>query len=64
VKLQEKVRHLTAGIHDYIEGEYPNPRKYRPAFCPHGMAYYETCEQCIDEYFEKLLREVDSPSEI
>lgn len=54
-ELRERVTELEQGIRNFLAGDYPNPRKYRPHECPHKRNYWEDCCQCNDEYFEKLL---------
>ena len=49
---------LRKGIEDYIRGDYLHPRKYRPKNCPHGVYYWDECEQCNVEHFQKVLDEV------
>lgn len=50
-----EVERLRKGIRDFLDGNYPNPRKHRPDKCGHGIYYYDQCEQCNDDYFVKLL---------
>ena len=50
-----EIARLRKGIQDYLDGNYPHPRSYRPGKCPHGWYYFNECEQCTDEHFHKLL---------
>jgi hypothetical protein len=54
-----EIERLRKGIQDYLDGNYANPRDGRAdgpqTRCPHGMFYWDTCENCIDEHFAKLL---------
>ena len=46
------------GITDFLYGNYINPREFRPLQCDHGTYYYEDCNSCDCEHFEKVLEEV------
>jgi hypothetical protein len=56
----KEVERLRKGIQDYLDGNYVSPRSFRSqgaqTKCPHGMYYWDTCENCIDEHFLKVLR--------
>ncbi len=47
---------LRDGIHNYLDGDYENPRKHRPGTCEHGTSYWKACEGCTDAHFERVLR--------
>ena len=57
-----EIERLRRGIQDYLAGSYANPRDARKVGpqekCPHGMFYWDACENCIDEHFKKLLEPV------
>lgn len=53
--MRTEILNLRAGIRAYLDGDYECPRRHRPGPCTHGIAYYETCEQCINAHFTKLL---------
>ena len=48
-----EIERLRKGITDYLHGDYPRTGKNDK--CPHGRYGFEGCENCIDDYFEKLL---------
>lgn len=54
-KARAEITRLRAGIQAMLDGNYPNPRSYRPGKCPHGLAYYEACENCAYEWLAGLL---------
>ena len=50
-KQAEKQRdQLQAAIDNFLAGDYPHPRAYRPDSCPHGKYYYEECPECDAAY--------------
>jgi hypothetical protein len=55
VELTFEVNRLRHGIQNILDGNYPHPRTYRPHSCPHGVAYWEECEQCNSDALSKLL---------
>jgi hypothetical protein len=46
---------LREGLKRFLQGDYPNPREHRPGTCSHGVNYWETCEQCNDDFLKTLL---------
>lgn len=46
---------LEKAIVDYLDGNYPHPRQYRPGKCPHGIFYWDDCGACIDKHFQRAL---------
>jgi hypothetical protein len=50
---------LRSGIQDYLDGDYGREKHFKTKHdkCPHGLYSWEPCENCIDEYFAKLLAE-------
>lgn len=50
-----EIARLRKGIRDFLDGDYDNPRRYRPAKCLHGRYWYEGCDECDTAHFEKLL---------
>ena len=54
---QAKVEKLTKAITDFREGNYPDPRSYRPNNCPHGTHYWQECANCDEEYWQSVLQE-------
>ena len=56
---QAEIARLRKGIQDYLDGNYISPRAGRDISpkqkCPHGMFYWEACENCIDEHFAAVL---------
>ena len=57
-RLEAEIDRLRSGIQAILDGNYPNPRKHRPGKCPHGMAYYEACENCVDDALSALITHV------
>ena len=61
--LRSEVARLRKGIQDYLDGNYTNPRSFRAqgaqTKCPHDHYYWEACDECIDEHFNKLLSPAD-----
>jgi hypothetical protein len=53
--LYDRVVELERGICDFLAGDYPHPRKYRPNKCPHGTDYWQECAACDEAHFENLL---------
>jgi hypothetical protein len=51
---------LRKGIRDYLDGDYPHPRSYRPNRCPHGREYYEPCEECDTAHWVAVLEAGDA----
>jgi hypothetical protein len=55
----DEIERLRKGIQDFLDGNYPHPRSYRAqgpqTTCPHGRYYYEDCNSCDSEHFQKLL---------
>lgn len=45
---------LRKGIQDYLDGNY-EPKVKKIEKCPRGVYGYESCENCIDAHFIKLL---------
>ena len=56
-ELQAKVEELTKAITDFREGNYADPRSYRPNDCPHGTHYWQECANCDEEYWRAALKE-------
>jgi hypothetical protein len=52
----KRIAELETGIRNFLAGDYPNPRKYRPGHCPHGIHYWAECTSCDTEYLEALLK--------
>lgn len=46
---------LRRAIEDYLSGDFPHPRHYRPGKCPHGIFYWNECEACTTKHFERAL---------
>ena len=57
IALQAEVEELTKAITDFREGNYPDPRSYRPNNCPHGTHYWQECANCDEEYWQSVLQE-------
>ncbi len=53
-----EVFRLRKGIQDYLHGDYSRVAKNDK--CQHGCYGFEGCEQCIDDYFEKLIAQLPS----
>jgi hypothetical protein len=54
-----EIARLRKGIQDYLDGNYPHSRSYRPNACPHGLLWFNgDCDQCAEEHFTKLLEPV------
>ncbi|MCP4079453.1 MAG: hypothetical protein GY743_04330 [Planctomycetaceae bacterium] len=45
-------------VNNYISGNYPHPRRYRPLQCPHGKNYWHHCDCCDAEYFEAGIKRI------
>jgi hypothetical protein len=58
---RREAERLRQGIQDYLDGNYKSARSYRPGKCPHGLWYFNECENCNDEYFHSLL---DAPKDV
>jgi hypothetical protein len=56
VEQTAEIERLRAGIRAMLDGDYPHPRSYRPARCPHDTACFDECGQCNDEYLTELLK--------
>jgi len=52
--LQAEVERYRKAIKKWLDGDYPNPRAYRPQDCPHGTHYWESCENCETEYWQSV----------
>jgi len=46
---------LRGAIQKWLDGDYPNPRTNRPHDCLHGTAYWESCENCEEDYWASVL---------
>ena len=53
-----KIEQYDKAIDDFLEGNYPHPRSYRPDQCPHKRYYYEDCGDCDEEYWSKTLNRI------
>lgn len=54
-ELLDEIIRLRKGIKDYLDRNYVSPRESRPGKCVHGIYFYASCGNCIDEHFTKLL---------
>jgi len=52
-KADAEIERLRAGIKTYLDGNYSTTKKNDK--CKHGIYGFETCENCIDEYFMQLI---------
>jgi len=50
-----KLNVAVKGINDFLDGDYPHPKSYRPKQCPHDKYYYQDCSECDTEHFENVL---------
>ncbi|MCK1445388.1 hypothetical protein IVB43_23675 [Bradyrhizobium sp. 48] len=51
-----EIRRLRQGIQDYLDGDYGRDYFHTARDkCPHGLFRWESCENCIDAHFTKLL---------
>jgi hypothetical protein len=51
----DEIERLRKGIQDYLDGSaIPRPAR-KVDTCAHGKFGWEACEQCIDEYFQRVL---------
>ncbi len=50
-------------VNNYISGNYPHPRSYRPLRCPHGQNYWEDCDCCDNEYFRVGIKRIKAMGE-
>lgn len=55
IEAANEIERLRRGIADYLHGDYPRTAKNDK--CKHDRYGFEGCENCIDDYFEKLLGE-------
>jgi len=55
LSFEERYNILREAVERFLSGDYPNPRQYRPKTCMHGMFYYESCEQCNDDFLAAAL---------
>ena len=58
--MRDEAAYLRKGIQNYLDGDYGRDQHFKTKHdqCPHNLFGWETCENCIDEYFTKLLRSV------
>jgi len=56
VQAADEIERLRKGIQDYIDGTKPDRDiVHKNDVCAHAKFSWEPCEQCIDEYFTKVL---------
>jgi hypothetical protein len=52
-RASERVEYLETSINNYIDGIEPHTAKLDK--CSHGNYGFEGCEQCIEEYFDRVM---------
>ncbi len=57
-KLEAQLEAWEKLVNDYISGNYPHPRPYWPAQCPHGKNYWQFCDCCGNEYFRNAIKRI------
>jgi hypothetical protein len=50
-----EIARLRKGIQNYLDGNYGRHIPRKVDTCQHNKFGWEACENCIDEYFAKLL---------
>jgi len=55
---REALKIARKAMTDYLAGDYVSPRNFRPDKCEHGIFYFETCENCIDQHFVRALARI------
>jgi hypothetical protein len=53
-KTEAEIERLRAGIQAFLDGDW-EPKVKKMDKCPHGQYGYESCEACIEIWFEHLL---------
>lgn len=56
---EAEVARLRKGIQDYLDGNYGRNIPTKVDQCKHGLFKWESCENCIDDYFFALLAHRD-----
>ena len=53
----DEIERLRKGIQNYLDGDYGRIEHFDTKHdqCPHKRFQWEGCENCIDDYFKKLL---------
>lgn len=58
-KLADEIERLRKGIQSYLDGDSQPYFETKHDKCPHGRFQWEDCGTCTDEYFARLLHNVD-----
>jgi hypothetical protein len=51
----QKLAFLRTAVQNVLDGNFPNPRQCQPDKCVHGVWYWHSCENCVDEYLAKAM---------
>lgn len=67
--MDKEVERLRGCINRYLSGAYPRPvgetfrddgKPSKHDTCAHGLFMWESCENCIDAYFQSVLDETQA----
>jgi hypothetical protein len=61
--LQAEVNRYRDAIKKWLDGDYPNPRRNRSHDCPHGIHYWQECENCETEYWQSVIEPTEKDDE-
>jgi len=48
----KRIAELEKSIKNFLSGDYPHPKSYRPNQCPHDKHHWEDCGDCDFEYWQ------------
>ena len=54
-ELKAEVERYRGAIKKWLCGDYNHPRTYRPHDCPHGIHYWQECDNCETEYWQSIM---------
>jgi lipopolysaccharide biosynthesis regulator YciM len=60
---ERKLATITQAVQAYLNGDYDQPKRYRPNHCPHGTEYYNDCAVCDLTHFQKALAQIEQQKE-
>jgi hypothetical protein len=61
--VESKLATITQAVQAYLNGDYDQPKRYRPNHCPHGTEYYNDCAVCDLIHFQKALAQIEQQKE-
>jgi molecular chaperone GrpE (heat shock protein) len=61
--VESKLAMTTQAVQAYLNGDYDQPKRYRPNHCPHGTEYYNDCAVCDLIHFQKALAQIEQQKE-